>query len=106
MSVELISIGSDVMVRLDKLKNASTDAYINSATVSFRLKDADGATIQGPTTMAYIASSDGRYEGVITAANSGTLSVNAAYSVEITATASGLTLFRKLSCVARYRSTS
>ncbi len=104
MAAELISIGSDVLVRLDKLKNASTDAYINSATVSFRLKDSDGASIQGPTTMSYIASSDGRYEGVITAVNSASLGQNAVYYVEITATFSGFTLFRKLSCVARYRS--
>jgi len=103
MAAELISIGSDVMVRLDKLKNASTDAYINSATVSFRLKDSDGNTIQGPTTMSYIASSDGRYEGGITAASSGALTESASYSVEITATFSGFTLFRKLSCIARYR---
>jgi hypothetical protein len=106
MAAELISIGSDVMVRLDKLKNASTDAYINSATVSFRLKDSDGATIQGPTTMSYIASSDGRYEGVISAVNTATLSQNATYYVEITATFSGYTLFRKVSSVARYRSTN
>jgi hypothetical protein len=92
------------MVRLDKLKNASTDAYINSATVSFRLKDAEGATIQGPTTMSYVAASDGRYEGVITAVNTATLDPNAVYAVEITATFTGFTLFRKLSCVARYRS--
>jgi hypothetical protein len=106
MAAELISIGSSVLVRLDKLKNASTDAYVNSATVAFVLKDADGNTIQSSTSMAYIASSDGRYEGVITAANSGALNQDATYVIEITATFSGYTLFRKLSCTARYRSTN
>jgi hypothetical protein len=104
MSVELISIGSDVLVRLDKLKNASTDSYLNAATVTFNLKDSSGTVIQGPTTMGYVAASNGRYEGVITSANTGALSQNSLYYVEITATSGGYTLFRKLSCVARYRS--
>jgi hypothetical protein len=104
MSVELISIGSDVLVRLDKLKNASTDAYINSATVTFTLKDSAGAAVQGPTSMGYVAASNGRYEGVITNATSTGLSQTEAYTVEVTATSGSYVLFRKLSCVARYRS--
>jgi hypothetical protein len=103
MALEVISIGSDNLVRLDSLKNASTDAYLNTATVSFVLKDSSGATVQGSTAMANV-NSTGRYEGTLTAANSGALTENAKYTVEITATQGGITLFRKLSCTAKYRS--
>jgi hypothetical protein len=104
MSLEVIAIGSDNLVRLDVLQNASTLAYINSATVSFNLKDSTGAVIQGPTTMSYVAASNGRYEGSITAATTNTMTQNAAYSIEITATSAGITPFRRLSCIAKYRS--
>lgn len=99
----VISIGSDNIVRLDRLKNASTDAYVNTATVTFTLKDASGAVLQGPTTMSYVAASNGRYDGII----EDTLSLpeNASYTVEITATLGTTVLFRKISCIAKYRST-
>jgi hypothetical protein len=45
VSLEVISIGSDNLVRLDQLTNASTGAYINNATVTFALKDSNGNII-------------------------------------------------------------
>ncbi len=104
MSLEVIAIGSDNLVRLDQLQSASTGLYINAATVSFVLKDSTGAVIQNSTTMAYIAASNGRYEGTIPASVTNTLTQNSLYSIEITATYLGGTLFRKLSCIAKYRS--
>ena len=104
MSLEVLSISSSNLVRLDALTNASSGAYVNSATVSFNLKDAGGAIVGGLSgaAMAYIASSNGRYEGTIP--NTTTLTLNALYTIEITATLGALVLFRKLSCVAKYRS--
>lgn len=99
----VIAIGSDNIVRLDKLKDASADAYVNSATVTFTLKDSAGGVVQGPTAMSYIASSDGRYEGLIQ--DTLTLTENAAYTLEVTATQGSTVLLRKVSAIAKYRST-
>jgi hypothetical protein len=52
--------------------------------------------------MPYVSSSNGRYEGTIP--NTAALTLNALYTLEITTTSAGLTLFRRLSCVAKYRS--
>jgi hypothetical protein len=104
MSLEVLSINSSNLVRLDLLTNASTGTYINNATVTFSLKDASGNIIGGLSgvSMSYIASSNGRYEGTVP--NSTTLTLNALYTIEITATSGALVLFRRLSCVAKYRS--
>ena len=102
MSLEVIAIGSDNLVRLDNLTNASSGGVINNAVVNFILKDQTGAVLQASTVMGFI--SNGRYEGTLTATTSGGLSVNGLYTIEITATASGTTLFRRLSCIAKYRS--
>src|SRR5579871_4029289 len=104
MFLEANAIRSDNLVRLDQLQSASTGQYVNAATVSFVLKDTTGAVVQGATAMPYVAASNGRYEGTITAATSATLAQNGQYSIEITATYLGATLFRKLSAVAKYRS--
>jgi hypothetical protein len=104
MSLEVIAIGSDNLVRLDSLQNASSLAYINSAAVSFVLKDTSGSVVQATTSMPYVAGSIGRYEGAITNAVAAALTANAPYSIEITATYLGVILFRKLSCIALYRS--
>jgi hypothetical protein len=104
MSLEVLGINSSNLVRLDVLTNASTGAYVNNATVTFSLKDASGNIVGSLSgvSMPYIASSNGRYEGTIP--NTTTLTLNALYTIEITATASPLILFRRLSCIAKYRS--
>src|SRR6266481_40142 len=102
--IEVISIGSDNIVRLDALTNASSGAYINNATVTFTLKDATGAVVGGlaGVSMPYVAASNGRYEGTIP--NGTSLALNAFYTIEVTAIAGALQIFRKLSCIAKYRS--
>lgn len=102
MSLEVLAIGSDNLVRLDGLTNASSGAYVNNATVTYVLKDNTGATLIGSTTMAYVAASNGRYEGTVPYTTA--LTLNAFYTLEITATGAGFTLFRRLSCIAKYRS--
>lgn len=104
MSLEVLSIGSSNLVRLDALTNASTGAYVNAATVSFTLKDATGSVVSGLSgvSMPYVSASNGRYEGTIP--STATLTLNALYTLEITTTAGALVLFRRLSCIAKYRS--
>jgi hypothetical protein len=102
MSLEVLAIGSDNLVRLDALTNASSGAYVNSATVSYVLKDAKGSVVIASTNMPYVAASNGRYEGTIPYTTA--LTLNAYYTIEITAQGGGFTLFRKLSCIAKYRS--
>jgi hypothetical protein len=104
MALEVLAIGSDNLVRLDALTNASSGAYVNSAAVSFVLLDSGGNTVMASTTMPYVAASNGRYEGTIPASISNTLTLNALYTIQITATYVATTLFRKLSCIAKYRS--
>jgi len=106
MSLEVIGIGSDNLVRLDVLTNASTGAYVNNATASFTLKDSAGNIVAGANAinMPYVAASNGRYEGTLTNAVSAALAVNGQYTVEVTANSGGTILFRKLSCIALYRS--
>lgn len=102
--IEVIAQGSDNLVRLDALNNASTGAYVNNATVTFTLKDASGAVVAGLSAVAmpYVGGTNGRYEGTIP--NGTALTSNAAYTVEITATQGATVLFRKLSAIAIYRS--
>jgi hypothetical protein len=104
MSLEVLSIGSSNLVRLDALTNASTGAYVNDATVTFTLKDAAGSVVSGlaNVSMPYVAASNGRYEGIIP--SSAALALNALCTLEITTTSGSLVLFRRLSCVAKYRS--
>ncbi|GIW79440.1 MAG: hypothetical protein KatS3mg105_1247 [Gemmatales bacterium] len=102
MSVEVLAIGSDNLVRLDNLKNASTDAYVNTATVNFVLKDADGNVVVGSTPMPYVSASNGRYEGTID--DTVPLAENGLYTIEITATDGSTVLFRKIPCIAKFRS--
>ena len=101
--IEIISIGSDNIVRLDALTNASSGAFINNATATFTLKDSTGAVVLNNQTMSYLAASSGRYEGTIPNGTTATMAQNAQYTIEITATSGALVLFRKLSCIAKYR---
>jgi hypothetical protein len=104
MSLEVIAIGSDNLVRLDALTNVSTGAYVNNAVVTYTLIDSTGAVILSNQTMPYVAASNGRYEGIIPNVTTVTMAVNALYTVQITATSGATVLFRKMSCQAKFRS--
>ena len=106
MSLEVIAIGSDNLVRLDVLTNASSGAYVNTATVTFTLKDASGNIFGGQSgvSMPYVAASNGRYEGDLPQGVTVTMAPGALFTIEVTAVGGGFTLFRRLSCIAKYRS--
>lgn len=93
--------GADNLIRLDALKLVSTDAYQNSATVTMTLKDPDGASVSGATglTLAYVAASNGRYEGTIPYSVELTNTTpDAPYSLELTTVSGSVHDFRKIIC--------
>jgi len=81
-----IYIGNDNLLTVDELKNAATGAYINDATVTATLTDADGTEVTGqtwPTTLAYIAASNGTYRGSLS--NGLSLDRSKEYRLEVAA---------------------
>src|SRR5437660_8893861 len=102
MALEVLAINSDNLVRLDGLTNASTGAYVNNATVTFSVVDAGGSTLISNSSMSFVASSNGRYEGTIPYTTS--LTLNAFYTLQITAIGSGFRIYRQVNCIAKYRS--
>jgi hypothetical protein len=103
MALEVLAINSDNLVRLDGLTNASRGAYINNATVTFNLVDASGAPLINAAGMSFVAASNGRYEGTIPYTTG--LTLNAFYTLQITAIGGGFRLYRQIQCIAKYRST-
>lgn len=100
-----IYIDSDTIIRLDQLRNPTTDGFVNDATVVFTLQDSDGVNVSGAVavSMAYIAGSNGRYEGLVAGAGAVSVGVpGTEYDLLVTIT-SARTDFRKIRCVAAYR---
>ena len=85
-----VYISNDNLLEIANLRVASTGAFANSATVTVTVKDAAGSEVSGqtwPTTMDYVASSNGIYRAVLQDTMS--LTESAKYTAEITATSSG-----------------
>lgn len=94
---------NDNLIEWIWLNQASDGEYINDGTVSFTLYSgysldsttgaraasvgAVNAVAHGPTTMAYVAGSNGKYQGKLP--SSADLDVSLAYTLEINATANG-----------------
>lgn len=80
-----------------------TESYINTATVTFEVKNSAGTVITGGTgTCSYVTSSNGNYVGVLDAAAE--IVDGTTYYLEVTATASGgYNDFRRQQCVGAYR---
>jgi len=96
-------INSDNLIQLDALRLAADGTYVNDATVTFTLKDADEAVMTGANTvsMPYVAGSNGRYQGTIQSTVS--LAVGAKYYLEVTGTSGENNLFKRITCYARYK---
>lgn len=65
---EVLYDGNDMVVEVRGLENDVAGAWINDATVTCTLKDAGGDEVAGqgwPTTLAYVAESDGVYRGTL-----------------------------------------
>jgi len=95
---------SDNVVEWDKLKNVRTGSYENAATLTFTLKDADGAAVSGATavSMSYVTGSDGKYQGTLQS----TVSLGdpgTTYFLELTATRGSDVAFRRIQCEVQYK---
>lgn len=65
---EIAYLNNDNIIELEGLKNDATGAFINDATVTVTLKDEAGAEVSGqtwPTTLLYVAASDGVYRATL-----------------------------------------
>ncbi len=96
-------IDSDNLVEWDELTNLATATYINDATMTFTLKDADGVAVSGAAgvSMSYVAASNGKYQGVIES----TVDLGDPgdeFDLEITVSSTPQA-FRKIRCVAQYK---
>lgn len=81
---------SDNVVTVNSVRNTVSGDYINNATVTLSLADAAGSAVSGqswPLTLDYVASSNGKYQGVIDSAAS--LLVGKRYKATITINAGG-----------------
>jgi hypothetical protein len=102
MSLSLF-VDSDNLIRLDALKLAADDSYVNDATVTFTLKDAGEATVPNvaAVSMPYVLASDGRYQGTLQSTVS--LALGGKYFLEVTATSGANVLFKRVTCYAVYK---
>jgi hypothetical protein len=98
-----IYISSSNPVEVAGLKDKTTGSYVNSATVTFTLKNSANAAVSGATAVAmtYVVASNGKYQGTLP--NTVSLTEGAKYWLEITATSSTLVGFRRIECYATYR---
>lgn len=95
-----IYVNSDTLIELSGLVRSATGSYVNDATATMTLKDADEKVIASGVSMPYVDGSNGKYQGTL----QNTLSVTAGnkYFLEITATRGGETLFKRILCYATY----
>lgn len=83
-----------------------TLSYLNSATVTYAVKDRTGTAVSGGTgTLSYIAASSGDYEGTIESSvmTTSNFTEGETYFVELTLSQSSYNGFRRLVCRAAYR---
>ena len=87
MSRLVTYVANDNVLTLEGLQNAVTDAYINDATVTVTLYEADHSTeVTGetwPLTMDYVSGSDGNYRATL--ADTLSLSANDRYYADVSA---------------------
>jgi uncharacterized NAD-dependent epimerase/dehydratase family protein len=91
------------LVRWDKMKNRATGAYVNDATVTATLRDADLEIVSGASSvsMPYVALSNGRYQGNLPSTL--VLAEGANYFLDVRATSGTTVGFCRIACVACYR---
>lgn len=91
MTLNILYVGNDMIMELDGLKNAVTNAFVNNATVNVTLTDSSGEQVTGetwPLTMSYVTSSDGTYRATLQ--DTLPLVKNKRYKATVNAEAAGL----------------
>lgn len=84
MAIQVLYVSNDNLLTVDELYDAVAAAYLNAATVTVTLVDEDGSEVTGqswPTTLAYVAASNGKYRAVLEDALS--LAKNQTYTAQI-----------------------
>ncbi len=105
MSIQALFISADNTIELDGLK-LSDGSFANDATLTFTLKDTDGDAISGAENiaMAYVASSNGKYQGTLESSVS--LVSGTTYYLEITSSRGTLRGFNRVECRAQFKGAS
>jgi hypothetical protein len=97
-------VDCDNLVEIDLLTNELTGNYMNAATCSFDVLDADGASVLAGTseiTMDYVASSNGKYQGVLQSTVS--LTAGEVYTIVVSIAQGGIVDSRRWEALACYR---
>lgn len=101
-AVQALYINEDNLIRWDRVRLASSGSYVSSGTFTWALKNEAGTSL-ATGTLSYVASSSGRWQGVIDKLDVDDLTEGETYYLEITATnGSGADGFRRVQLVARY----
>lgn len=104
-NVTVLFVGNDTVLEVKGLKNEVTGAFLNAATVTATLVDAQGSEVGGqswPVTLAYVTDSDGIYRGTLSYAMS--LTATSRYTAQVTADGgAGLRASWDVPCTARTR---
>ena len=100
--MQILYLSSDNLVRVDLLKNENTGQYVSDATVTMTLRDSDLAAVTDAEdlSLSYVSGSNGRYHGTLP--DSLSLTAGARYYLDVTAIASGLQAFDRVSLRAQY----
>ena len=97
-------VDCDNVVQIDVLTNELTGSYMNSATCTFDVLDSAGASALAGTseiTMDYVASSNGKYQGVLQSTES--LTVGEVYTIVVSIAQGGIVDKRRWEALACYR---
>ncbi len=68
MTTQIVYRSNDHLIKLTGLQDSSDDTFVNDATVTLTMKDINDVNVVGiswPLAMAYVAASNGDYEGTI-----------------------------------------
>jgi len=96
-----IKINADNLIEVDKLRLSADSSYVNDATVAWTLEDSEGESVSYGS-LAYVASSDGKYQGTIDDSVLASLTDGATYYLTITATQSTKTGRWRIPLIAKY----
>ena len=89
-------IGSDQLVNLEALTDATDSSPVNDATVTAQLYDSEGEKEGSVFTLSHVTSSDGDYQGVLQNTLTATLVDGQSYFLLATAVGSAFTnIFRE-----------
>jgi hypothetical protein len=105
----VLYLNADNNIKVTGLSDADSGDYLNSATVTYVIKNEAGSTItNGTGTLSYVTASNGNYLGVVDSAVMVTTSaipftLTGVFFIEITVDSSAYEDFRRIPCTVAYR---